>query len=239
MSASSAAVTVGHSALNYFFCSHDGDPVAIANRIIVLHSLASSLLTAAQSLHRVAVARVPTPRCTEHNDNQWDNDQPASKNADNQINPQVIADTVSEGLQLVRQADTGLHLANVATTSSVYVSTAVPAATSFVQSSANMLATVPVLGTALAGIFIAMDANRLQSTLQKISAGDPCQKADALLAMQGDLLLFPQTADLEMECQTCCQVIFQQQTWHATSGQDPEENTAALRKWCPTGSEQN
>lgn len=206
ISGSSAAVTVGNSAMHYFSTDK---PAQAANRIIVLHSIASSLLTAAQSLQHVAATQMPTPH-TNGKDTPEQGVSSIAKEEDNNMNQQLIAETVGQGLQIVRQADTGLNLANAAATSSVYVSTAAPAATNLVQSSANMLAAVPVLGTALAGIFIAMDANRLQSTLQKIKAGDPSEKADALVAMQSDLLLFPQTADLDAECQAYCQVILNQ-----------------------------
>lgn len=189
LSGSSAAVTVGNHTFNYYQKPHEG-----ADRIIVMHGMISSLLNAAQTLQRLA----NQGEMMEQNDD-------SNKNPDKQ--DAVLTGTVGQGLQLVRQADTGLNLANAAATSSATLSTAAPGATNFIQSSASALNAVPLLGTALSGIFIAMDANRLQSTLAKIKAGNPSDKADALRNLQGDLLLFPQTADLEVECTNFCQVV--------------------------------
>ena len=211
LSGSSAAVNVGNQAINYYY---NQEPQQAANQIILLHSFASSLLNAAQTLLRVAVAVDPSLKETpaqETTDVNEDTDSPTKAengNDDDSGSPQkVITETVGQGLDIVRKADTGLNLANIAATSSVAMSSAAPGATNLIQSSVTMLNAVPLLGTALSGIFIAMDANRYQTTLAKIKAGHPSDKADALLNMQSDLLLFPQTVDLDVECQACLQVI--------------------------------
>uniref|UniRef100_A0A7S3LFR4 Uncharacterized protein n=1 Tax=Amphora coffeiformis TaxID=265554 RepID=A0A7S3LFR4_9STRA len=191
LSGSSAAVTVSHHAMQSYFFQN---PHEATDRIIVMHSMVSSLLNAAQTLQRVAEGAMP------ENDNGEEKSPKESKD-------DFLVETFGQGLTIVRQADTGLGLASVAAASSASLSTAAPGATNLIQSSASALNAVPLLGTALSGIFIAMDANRLKSTLGKIKAGNPSDKAHALENMQGDLLLFPQTADLEVECQAFCQII--------------------------------
>jgi len=191
LSGSSAVVNVSHHAMqNYYFVN----PHEAADRIIVMHSMVSSLLNAAQTLQRVAEGAMP--------ENCYGKENPENESKDD-----MLVETFGHGLTVVRRADTGLGLANVAAASSASLSTAAPGATNLIQSSASALNAVPLLGTALSGIFIAMDANRLKSTLAKIKAGNPSDKAQSLENMQGDLLLFPQTADLEVECQAFCQVI--------------------------------
>ena len=191
LSGSSAVVTVSHHAMQNYYLQN---PHEAADRIIVMHSMVSSLLNAAQTLQRVAEGAMP------------DKDN-GKENASKESKDDSLVETFGQGLTAVRRADAGLGLANVATASSASLSTAAPGATNFIQSSASALNAVPLLGTALSGLFIAMDANRLKSTLAKIKAGNPSDKAHALENMQGDLLLFPQTADLEVECQAFCQVI--------------------------------
>lgn len=187
VSGSSAAVTIGNEAVNYYLKPHQA-----ADRILVMHGMIVSLLKAAKTLQHVALGADPTLQ-----------EDPTMEKGDDSM----IGEAVGLGLSIIRQTDTGINLANAAATSSAAVKSAAPGATNLINSSASVLNAVPLLGAALSGIFIAMDANRLNATLDKIMAGDPSAKAEALKGIQGDLLVFPQTADLELECQAHCQVI--------------------------------
>jgi hypothetical protein len=185
-SSSSAAVSLGTEAVNYYQRPHEA-----ADRIIAMHGMVSSLLMSFKTLRAVAVGADPSLLSQAEKE--------LKKNEDG-----TYINTVEQGLSTIRQAQTSIGLASMAASSSTSMAAAAPGATSLINSSASMLAAVPLLGAALSGMFIAMDANRLQATLSKINAGDPSDKAAALQKIHGDLLVFPQTVQLDKSCQTYC-----------------------------------
>jgi hypothetical protein len=183
-SGSSAAVSLGTEAVNYYQRPHEA-----ADRIIAMHGMVSSLLMSFKTLRSVAVGADPSLL----------SEKELEKNEDG-----TYINTVEQGLSTIRQAQTSIGLASMAASSSTSMAAAAPGATSLINSSASVLSAVPLLGAALSGMFIAMDANRLQATLSKINAGDPSAKATALQKIHGDLLVFPQTVQLDKDCQTYC-----------------------------------
>ena len=81
-------------------------------------------------------------------------------------------------------------------------SSASATASGVLNSSANFIRVVPVLGAVFSGFCLAMDADRLQRTVAQIKAGDPSEKAMALLQMVQELRHggFPAVDDFVSEC---------------------------------------
>lgn len=218
LSGSSVAVTASNSAINLFY---ENNPQAVADQIIVMYSMISCVVEAANSLRSVALAKSQDKAAATQqlkkekgahkshgrdNDDQGD-DEADVKEADNEYTSQRSVDTIQvekvvNSLRLLRQTGTGIDLANTAATSSTAVrSSGGAAASGLLNSGANILKVVPVLGAAFSGFCLAMDADRLKQTLDRIKAGDPSEKADALLRIyQAGLQVVPPTQEFQSEC---------------------------------------
>ena len=135
-------------------------------------------------------------------------------------------DTVGTASSAGAAATVGQAAAEVAETSSLYTAadtaTTVGATTTVAESGAtataatkegsNLLSSIttgmtPVIGTAFSVAMMALAARTATSTLKKIQAGNPCDKAMTLRTIQKNLESLPDTNDLDEECRYLLSII--------------------------------
>jgi len=117
-----------------------------------------------------------------------------------------MAATGGTVLTTTAQATTGTANVAMATIESSAATTS--AATTTVDAAAggggssSLLAAgvTPIIGTAFSLAMMALAARTATSTLKKIHAGNPCDKAEMLLAIDKNLASLPETSDLDDEC---------------------------------------
>jgi hypothetical protein len=201
-------VQTGTEAMNYF-----SEPRKLADRIIALHAMALSLLRVTSTLRDamlrdhirtdVYVAEPSHVALKEQVQEKIEKNRTVVLAGSN-LGRSVALGGVA-GVEVAGAGTAGAVAAGAATEmGAVAGATGARGATAFSRAgtaAARTMRFARFAGGALSAAVLVLEANAIQSTLQSIHDGSPCDKANALRRVVQEVQDFPTTVELDDECQ--------------------------------------
>jgi hypothetical protein len=155
------------------------EPQKVANRILALHGILVSILVEAHAM-RLALLE----------------DDVLLQNVHSSSAVSAL-ESLNTGINATQYTNTGLKVGTAAGVQSAGAASKV----------IGTLRLAPLIGTVFSATKLALDAKTAKTTLQKIQAGNPCEKADMLRDVMRELDDLPTTETLETECQALLEVV--------------------------------
>jgi hypothetical protein len=195
---SATAVSTGTEARNYY-----SEPNKLASRIQALHGMIQAILRVTGTLRDAMLRDHIRTDDYENKDGMATTDVASSVAARDMANTALAR---HKGKVMAAATAGRFSAAGMETAASVGGSTS----RFLSRTGSNLLKTVRVArfaGGAMSAAVLVFEAKSLNSTIQDIRAGNPCEKAESLRKVQAELDTLPTTEHVDEECQNYIQAM--------------------------------